>query len=370
VSAALLHHRLPASPAARLPPAQLLPPFSPCALSPPPDAPSSSPPLPPPLAAGLLFGASPHTLTRAPLSLFATVGHKSDELLSHAGSKKGGMKKGVAVRAGPVMKIAGLHSDGQPIQLQLQATAREGIRSRLLVKITVLAPRRGDPLLVKQLLGEAPMVDAHAAKKAATSVRHAPSMAHSAGGAAAAAKAVAQVDAGAAKRGGVKFAEGDDDDDENEELEEPQSGSDSSVDSIRPLKASTLAKMPKAEGGTETRIAGASCPPAFPPARLPPAAFALQCSTMHSTDDSCAHFLPLLLPSSSADWVQGMSKDLDGVEAEGRGGRVARAADSDSGSDPGMEASAMRRVSREPVRARACRAAANPPSLLSLPLLL
>jgi len=174
-------------------------------LAPPPNAPPPSPPLPPPLAAGLLFGASPHTLTRAPLSLFATVGHKSDELLSHAGSKKGGMKKGVAVRAGPVMKIAGLHSDGQPIQLQLQATAREGIRSRLLVKITVLAPRRGDPLLVKQLLGEAPMVDAHAAKKAATSIRHAPSMTPSAGGAAAA-KAVAQVDAGAAKRGGVKFA--------------------------------------------------------------------------------------------------------------------------------------------------------------------
>ena len=42
------------------------------------------------------------------------------------------------------------------------------------------------------------------------------------------------------------------------ELEEPPSCSDSSVDSIRPLKASTLAKMPKAEGGTETRIAGAS----------------------------------------------------------------------------------------------------------------
>ena len=263
-------------------------------LAPPPNAlSSSSPSLPPPFAAGLLFGASPHTLTRAPLSLFATVGHKSDELLSHAGSKKGGMKKGVAVRAGPVMKIAGLHSDGQPIQLQLQATAREGIRSRLLVKITVLAPRRGDPLLVKQLLGEAPMVDAHAAKKAATSIRHAPSMTPSAGGAAAA-KAVAQVDAGAAKRGGVKFAEGDDDDDENEELEEPQSGSDSSVDSIRPLKASTLAKMPKAEGGTETRIAGASCPPASPPscppARLPPAAFAQQGSTMHSADDSCVRF--------------------------------------------------------------------------------
>ena len=58
---------------------------------------------------------------------------------------------------------------------------------------------------------------------------------------------------------------------------------------------------------------------------------------------------PFPLP---ADWVKGMSKDQDGTEADGRGGRGARAADSDSGSDPGMEASAMRRVSKEQVRTR------------------
>jgi hypothetical protein len=68
-----------------------------------------------------------------------------------------------------------------------------------------------------------------------------------------------------------------------------------------------------------------------------------------------------------------MSKDQDGTEADGRGGRGGRAADSDSGSDPGMEASAMRRVSKEQVRTRLqgrckhccchCRRCLSPPLL-------
>jgi hypothetical protein len=129
------------------------------------------------------------------------------------------------------------------------------------------------------------------------------------------------------------------------ELEEPPSGSDSSVDSIRPLKASTLAKMPKAEGGTETRIAGAS-------GVLTCRWLALPRLLYTQADELCAlAALPRPFPLP-ADWVKGMSKDQDGTEADGRGGRGGRAADSDSGSDPGMEASAMRRVSKEQVRTR------------------
>ncbi|KXZ45666.1 hypothetical protein GPECTOR_52g64 [Gonium pectorale] len=82
--------------------------------------------------AGLLFGLPSHALVGTPLTDFVTLpsGRSSPgDLLSLHGAKKSSLKvkkQEVHVKVGPVHVLQGLHSDGQPVMLDVQVVGKPG----------------------------------------------------------------------------------------------------------------------------------------------------------------------------------------------------------------------------------------------------
>jgi hypothetical protein len=76
-----------------------------------------------PFPAGLIFGCSSASMLRLPLGAFVDLGGATvAEALLGEGQSKGAIKTGTTtgIKLGPVKKLAGRHTDGDPLALMVQ----------------------------------------------------------------------------------------------------------------------------------------------------------------------------------------------------------------------------------------------------------
>ncbi|WIA17635.1 hypothetical protein OEZ85_014441 [Tetradesmus obliquus] len=121
---------------------------------------------------GPLLGISSNSMLRNPLSRWLNVPGTYEGLLLDA-KKKGALKRKAAdVKVGPLRHARGVHYDGDPVHISVQAVVKEGGGpERLVVKLGIEKPAKGHPDFARQLLGLAVTEAPPAAAAAAAGMR-------------------------------------------------------------------------------------------------------------------------------------------------------------------------------------------------------